>query len=131
MTEKECGCCRAYKEKTGSSVGGWFHAEDHYEWFRIVPTKDSKGHELRLMVVSKRHAAHVGYESEAKMELIKQMLAHGSDFAVFQPTHATIPDHWHIVASTLGESNASDTYQIQDTDRIEIRFKYRVGKKEY
>ena len=45
--------------------------------------------------------------------------AFAEKWAVFEPVYATVPDHWHRVASDL-DSNAEDHEQILKTPRTII-----------
>src|SRR2546430_17332822 len=48
-----------------------------------------------------------------------QIFSHADQWAVFEPVYATVPEHWHRVASDLGE-NAEDYEQILKTPRMII-----------
>src|SRR5712691_8558706 len=119
--KSECALCNAIKNEQANYIqfngmGGMFGLV-------LLPTKNSKGHNQRVMVVANQH---IKTPSDNQKDRAMQMLFDwillndDYDWAIMQPTHATIPDHWHLVASSLGESTATDTYQIVDTDRIEI-----------
>lgn len=102
------------------------------DWFYILPTKNKKGHELRFQVVNKEHGSIAPgcwdiptpkVPQDGINLLFQFMLKFKKDFTIMEPTHASIPEHWHVVASTL--DSGDDDAQIVDTDRIEIRFKGR------
>jgi hypothetical protein len=109
-------------------------AYDSYEtmYFKIIKTKKMKGHSKRCMVIAQMHVPSVSpAEKEFAMGFLFRYIISehcDHDWTIMEPTHATIPNHWHLVASTLGESMATDIYQIVDTDRIEIRFMKAAGR---
>jgi len=95
-----------------------------YERFFVVATKNKKGHAHRYMVVLDGHSENVHLDAEkgAIAEFFKFMNQFGDDFAIMEPTHATVKGHWHRVGTDL-LSGAEDVKQIDQTDRIEVRFK--------
>src|SRR5947209_12614443 len=95
MKAGECGCCDAF-----ITEGYPFHDR---EYFKIVRTNNDKGHSQRFMVVSYTHAPHVADEEYARSELMRFMILAHQDFTIMEPTHASIPGHWHIVACSLDE----------------------------
>ena len=70
---------------------------------------------------------HVRTLDEGSVGEAYMILAHvGSKFfsftdkwAVFEPVYATVPDHWHRVASDI-DTNADDHEQILKTPRLVI-----------
>lgn len=91
--------------------------------FEILKTKADKGHIYRYMVVAEHHISDV-LEDEGQIaigRLFGFMEKFKIPFTIMEPTHATIKDHWHLVASTL--DNGDDVQQILDTKRIEVYFK--------
>ncbi len=77
------------------------------------------------MIVSRMHGENFGGQSwrYAAGRLIEFMLDKcDEDFAVMYPDHATIKDHFHLVATDLNKL-AQDIRQIDDTKRYEIRYK--------
>ena len=92
--------------------------------FFIVATKNKKGHVYRYMVVLDGHNPVVDQEAEngAIAEFFRFMKRFGVDFAIMESTHATIAGHWHRVATDL-HPDAEDVKQMEDTDRLEVRFK--------
>ena len=98
--------------------------EKLYERFFVVATKNKKGHAHRFMVVLDGHSENVHLDAEkgAIAEFFKFMNQFGDDFAIMEPTHATVKGHWHRVGTDLF-SMAEDVKQIEKTDRMEVRFK--------
>ncbi len=97
--------------------------------FEILKTKDDKGHKFRLMVVATQHVPDVSRYEEvmAKAYLFAEMLLlqdswdqkNGPfDFAIMERTHATIKDHWHIVACDLW--SGMDMEKVFETERMDI-----------
>lgn len=117
LSTEYCGCCHAFWDEVGHYLDG----PNGYGSFKIVETKNNKGHEFRFMVVSKSHTSHIDYEPEAVAELWKFMKSFKRDFVILQPDFASIKDHWHVVASTL--DSGTDDEQIAKTRRLECRFK--------
>jgi len=83
-----------------------------------------KGHRERLMLYSKEHLKTVDEQSIGEAYILLSNL--GSKFfsytdrwAIFEPVYATVPNHWHRVASDLDES-AQDYQQILKTPRTVI-----------
>ncbi|SRR6266571_3345013 len=115
MKTSECKICQAFDNEP---------ILDYYAGFAIIQTKNMKGHAERVMVVSQKHerAVHPVEQDTAKAFLFRFILASDDyDWTIMEPTHASIPEHWHLVASTLDEGE--DQELIKDTRRIEIRFK--------
>ena len=125
----DCALCLALKNEVTEYLdfkymGGMFGLV-------ILRTKLNKGHDERIMIVANQHVKTIPRsQRDAAMQMLWNWIILNDDYdwVIMQPTHATIPDHWHLVASTLHESSATDTYQIIDTDRIEIHFKKAAGK---
>src|SRR5437867_4132021 len=115
MKDLECKICQAFDNEP---------ILDYYAGFAIIQTKNMKGHSTRVMVVSHHHERKVKeIERDTAISFLFRYLLqyYKNDWTIMEPTHASIPDHWHLVASTLDEGD--DQYLIQDTRRIEIRFK--------
>ena len=92
--------------------------------WRLARTKTMKGHRERLMLYSKEHLKTVDEQSIGEAYILLSNL--GSKFfsytdrwAIFEPVYATVPNHWHRVASDLDES-AQDYQQILKTPRMVI-----------
>jgi hypothetical protein len=80
-----------------------------------------KGHKERLMLYHKEHLRTLDEQSigEAYILLSKigsKFFYYADKWAIFEPVYATVPDHWHRVASDLDES-AQDHQQILKTPR--------------
>ena len=116
-----CPLCKAVREE---DVFFW-HGEDRSEIFAILPTSNQKGHSSRWMICSNTHVSTIKNITDARLQLISVMLSEHKDFTIMSPTHASFPEHWHLVACTLDEGE--DQQQIADTDRIEIRFRHRMS----
>ena len=83
-----------------------------------------KGHKERLMLFHKDHVRVLDEASigEAYLLLVKaglKFFSYADKWAIFEPVYATVPDHWHRVASDLDE-NAQDYGQILKTPRMII-----------
>ena len=83
-----------------------------------------KGHKERLMLYHKEHLKNLDEQSigEAYILLSKvgsKFFSYTDKWAIFEPVYATVPDHWHPVASDLDES-AQDHGQILKTPRMII-----------
>ncbi len=92
--------------------------------WRLVRTKTMKGHRERLMLCHRDHIKILDEQSvgEAYLTLLMmgvKFFSYAKEWAIFEPVFATVPDHWHRVASDL--DNTSDDYeQILKTPRIII-----------
>ena len=96
----------------------------------LVRAKNLKGHRERLMLVSKRHSKQLDEGSIGEAYLLlnsigQRFFGYTDKWAIFESDFATIPDHWHRVASDLVE-NADDFQQILRTSRT--RISNREGK---
>src|ERR1700752_2893329 len=83
-----------------------------FERWKLARTKTMKGHKERLMLLHKEHLKTLDEGSVGEAYLLLERI--GSKFfsytdkwAIFDPDFATIPDHWHRVASDL-DKNAVD-----------------------
>ena len=97
--------------------------------FQILKTKNSKQHYHRYMIVAEEHVNDLSEFEEyvAKAALFQFMLekmTHGKNragnmypFTIMEPDHATIKDHWHIVAS---DYHGEDFNQIEQTTRLVV-----------
>jgi hypothetical protein len=92
--------------------------------WKLARTKTMKGHKERLMLYHKEHLKTLDEQSigEAYILLSKirsTFYSYTDKWAIFEPVYATVPDHWHRVASDLDE-NAQDYRQILKTPRLII-----------
>jgi hypothetical protein len=76
------------------------------------------------MLLHKEHVRTLdeGSIGEAYLLLMKtgsKFFSYTDRWAIFEPVYATVPDHWHRVASDLDE-NAQDCGQILKTPRMII-----------
>jgi len=83
-----------------------------------------KGHRERLMLFYKEHVRTLdeGSIGEAYLLLAQagaKFFSYADRWAIFEPVYATVPDHWHRVASDLDEK-AQDYGQILKTPRMII-----------
>lgn len=95
-----------------------------YQRWKLVRTKTMKGHRERLMLLHKNHLRTLdeGSVGEAYLLLMKagsKFFSYTDKWAIFEPVYATVPGHWHRVASDL-EENAQDYDQILKTPRMII-----------
>jgi hypothetical protein len=95
-----------------------------FQRWKLVRTKTMKGHKERLMLLHKEHVRTLdeGSVGEAYLLLMKagsKFFSYTDKWAIFEPVYATVPDHWHRVASDLDES-AQDYSQILKTPRMVI-----------
>jgi hypothetical protein len=95
-----------------------------YERWKLARTKTMKGHKERLMLYHKDHVRTLdeGSIGEAYLLLMKagsKFFSYTNTWAIFEPVYATVPDHWHRVASDLDEK-AQDHEQILKTPRMII-----------
>ncbi|MBO0888307.1 hypothetical protein J2P12_04320 [Candidatus Bathyarchaeota archaeon] len=83
-----------------------------------------KGHRERLMLMRREHIKDLDEQSigEAFMLILsagKRFFSYTKEWAVFEPVYATVPAHWHRVASDLAP-DADDHEQILKTPRLVI-----------
>ena len=95
-----------------------------FQRWKLVRTKTMKGHKERLMLLHNEHVRTVdeGSVGEAYLLLMQagsKFFSYTDKWAIFEPVYATVPDHWHRVASDLDES-AQDYGQILKTPRMII-----------
>jgi len=93
--------------------------------WRIVRTKTLKGHRERIMIYPVGHRAQLENEQqvgEAYLLLYQigsRIFNYAREWTIMEPTFATVPFHWHRVASDL-VPEAEDLEQIQRTPRLVI-----------
>ena len=83
-----------------------------------------KGHKERLMLYHKEHLKTLDEQSIGEAYILlsrigSKFFSYADKWAIFEPIYATVPDHWHRVASDLDE-NAQDHSQILKTPRMII-----------
>ena len=111
---ESCPLCRISQEEVLAEFQRW----------KLARTKTMKGHRERLMLFHKDHVRTLdeGSIGEAYLLLMKagsEFFAYTDKWAIFEPAYATVPDHWHRVASDL-DKNADDDAQILKTPRMII-----------
>lgn len=78
----------------------------------LVSTKDQKGHKVRVMACLKRHFTHPTDEEQtlANAVLFDYMngLMHGEDWFIVGSENASIPDHWHRIATDFPLEDEKD-----------------------
>ena len=87
----------------------------------IVSTKFMKGHNKRVMIVSKEHIRNVPMENqqiEKFIEFCKVYFDEEPTFAYCEPTFATIPEHWHRIATDWVGNE--DIKQLHYTEHMAI-----------
>jgi hypothetical protein len=83
-----------------------------------------KGHKERLMLLHKEHLKSLDEGSIGEAYLLlrnigSKFFSYTDKWAIFEPVYATVPDHWHRIASDLDEK-ADDWGQILKTPRLII-----------
>jgi len=109
---KLCPLCSLPQNEVLAELGRW----------RLARTKTMKGHRERLMLLYREHAKTIDEQSigEAYLTLHKvgqKFFSHAKQWAIFEPIYATVPEHWHRVASDL-DAKADDHDQILKTPRL-------------
>src|SRR5947207_3036170 len=97
----ECPLCTAAAIETPQAafVGGDANSPTT---FVILQTKNMKGHEWRYMILTTKHVADIPNVGQAEAYLYYYMRLRGiGAFEIMEPTHSTITDHWHRVASDM------------------------------
>lgn len=78
----------------------------------LVSTKDMKGHKVRIMAATKRHTTQPTFQEQMKADaiLIDHManLMHGQDWYIVSDKYASIPDHWHRIATDFPLEDEDD-----------------------
>ena len=110
----DCPLCRIPEKEVLADFDRW----------RLVRAKNLKGHRERLMLVSKRHSKQLDEGSIGEAYLLlnsigQRFFGYADKWAIFESDFATIPDHWHRIASDL-DVNAQDFQQILKTSRTII-----------
>ncbi|TMH96221.1 hypothetical protein E6H37_03725 [Candidatus Bathyarchaeota archaeon] len=109
-----CSLCNISQEEVLAEFPRW----------KLVRTKTMKGHRERLMLFHRDHVRTLdeGSIGEAYLLLMKagaELFSYANKWAIFEPVYATVPNHWHRVASDLDEA-AQDYDQILKTPRMII-----------
>ena|SRR2546425_11250625 len=112
--EKPCPLCTIPREEVLMEFPRW----------RLARTKTMKGHKERLMIYYRDHAKTLDEQSvgEAHMILLtigRKFFSYTRQWGIFEPVYATVPDHWHRVASDL-DLGSEDYEQILKTPRLII-----------
>src|SRR5712664_518031 len=116
--QSECPLCTAAAMETPQCVfmGG---SADNPDTLLILQTKNMKGHEWRYMIMTTKHAAMIPNAWQAEAYLYYFMRTKGiTSFEILKPTHASITDHFHIVASD--SASGEDRNLIKQTDRVQV-----------
>lgn len=92
--------------------------------WRLVRTKTMKGHKERLMLYHKNHVKTLDEQSIGEAHLLlmtigQKFFSYARHWAILEPLYATVPDHWHRVASDL-DPGSDDHEQILKTPRLII-----------
>src|SRR5260370_18744840 len=95
-----------------------------FQSWKLARTKTMKGHKERLMLFHKEQLKTLdeGSIGEAYLLLAQvgaKFFSYDEKWAIFEPVYATVPNHWHRVASDLDE-RAQDYGQILKTPRMII-----------
>jgi hypothetical protein len=90
--------------------------------WRLARTKTMKGHKERLMLYHRDHLQTLDEQSIGEAYLLlsrigSRFFSYTDKWAIFEPVYATVPSHWHRVASDL-DDNAQDYQQILKTPRM-------------
>lgn len=129
MIDENCALCMALQKEKKLAYFTSDNEMGDGDWFYILPTKNKKGHKRRFQVIYQNHGIHVPEKGEVGQPMVPQdgknllfqyMLQFGEDFAILEPDFASIPTHWHLVATTLEPGD--DEALVAKTRRIEIRF---------
>ncbi len=110
----DCPLCRISEKEVLVDFDRW----------RLVRAKNLKGHRERLMLVSKSHSIQLDEGSIGEAYLLlnsagQRFFGYADEWAIFESDFASIPDHWHRIASDL-DVNADDFQQILKTSRTII-----------
>ena len=112
--ETDCPLCKI----TGAEVLAEFP-----RW-KLARTRTMKGHRERLMLYRKEHVKTLDEQSIGEAYILlsrigSKFFSYTDRWAIFEPIYATVPNHWHRVASDLDEK-AQDYQQILKTPRTII-----------
>ena len=113
-TENSCPLCKIPDHEVLADFPRW----------KLARTKTMKGHKERLMIYYKEHAKSLDEQSvgEAHMILMTmgpKFFSYAKEWAIFEPVFATVPEHWHRVASDLDPAS-EDHEQILKTPRLVV-----------
>ncbi len=109
-----CPLCKISDSEVLVEFPGW----------KLARTKTMKGHKERLMLYHQDHEKTLDEQSVGEAFLLlmiagQKFFSHVKEWAIFEPVYATVPDHWHRVASDL-DPKSDDYKQILKTPRIVI-----------
>jgi hypothetical protein len=98
-----------------------------FEDYIILSTKNMKGHHKRVMIVSKEHKKDLPpIEKQHVMNVFILFCQNYFDeeptFAMCEPTYATIPEHWHIIACDWF-ATTKELQQLHYTPHLAIKTK--------
>lgn len=89
----------------------------------LVPTKDLKGHLVRVMVAIKRHGNDVTFKEQCSAHAIlhEYMKKIGvKNWSIVDSTFAQYPDHWHTIACDEIFTQEKEYKQFQKTDHVSM-----------
>lgn len=117
----KCKLCKALENEKDKYL-----YEDDY--IVILPTKNLKGHNKRIMAVSKEHMVRPSkLEEDIWMAIFIRFCKNYFDeeptFALCQSTYASIPDHWHKIACDW--KGSEDIKQLHYTPHVALKTKVR------
>jgi hypothetical protein len=96
----------------------------------LVSTKEMKGHKVRVMVALKRHSEEPTFEERimATFLLNKYMEEtmrqpnsyHYQPWFLVGNSHATIRNHWHLIACDAETADSKEAEQLKITEKVEF-----------
>jgi len=97
---------------------------EEYPRWRLARTKTMKGHRERLVLFHREHLKTLDEQSIGEAYLLlmgigSRFFSYVTEWAIFESVYATVPNHWHRVASDL-DAKADDYKQILRTPRTII-----------
>jgi hypothetical protein len=110
--EHSCVLCNVITNESGIY-------EDEY--VKVLPTKNLKGHQKRVMVVSKDHNQS-GWIETYMLKILEdqglKVFGYTYKFVILATDFASTPDHPHYIASDL--EPADDTLQVLGTRWVKV-----------
>ena len=108
----------------------------------LVNTKTMKGHKIRLMVALNRHSVEPSFEErtqayfllaeymDRKLHSWKSVIPVTPKWFMFDNTHASIKDHWHLVASDEKSADTQEQELMAKTPKVQfpLNFWYRRNR---
>ena len=109
----DCPLCQIYGKE---------HVLCENELIFIVKTKNLKGHQVRMMAVTKRHTNEPTFEETASAyAMLSTEMAYemrGENWFIVSNHFSSLKEHWHLMACDVYSDDTKEMEQLHSTPRV-------------